>query len=66
MLKVNNYIEKTYRELSPYQKLEYKHLYQAFKNSKLQEIFSTLHHLLIHNYKAMNTRLPTRESTAHF
>lgn len=66
LLKINNYIENVYRELLPYQNIEYEDLYQTFKNSKLQEIFSTIHHLLIDNYKAMNSRLPTRENTAHF
>lgn len=65
-MKVNNYIENVYRELLPYQNIEYEDLYETFKNSKLQEIFSTIHYLLMDNYKAMNSRLPTRENTAHF
>lgn len=65
-MKVNNYIENVYRELLPYLNIEYEDLYKNFKNSRLQEIFSTIHYLLIDNYKAMNSRLPTRENTEHF
>lgn len=60
-MKANNYIENVYRELLSYQNIEYEYLYETFKNSKLQEIFSTIHYLLMDNYKAMNSRLPTRE-----
>lgn len=63
-MKVNNYIENVYRELLSYQNIEYEYLYETFKNSKLQEIFSTIHYLLMDNYKAMNSHLPTREYSA--
>ncbi|CAD2071034.1 hypothetical protein GCM10007358_14030 [Phocicoccus schoeneichii] len=65
-MKVNNYIEKINSELKPNQNIEYESLYSSFKNVKLQEIFSTLHHLLISNYKKMNTRLPTGDKTEYF
>ena len=65
-MRVNNHIENVYRELLPYQNIEYEDLYQTFKHPKLQEIFSTIHHLLVDNYKAMNNRLPTKENTEHF
>lgn len=65
-MKVNNYIEKINRKLKPNQNIEYEYLYNSFKNVKLQEIFSTLHHLLVSNYKKMNTRLPTGEMTEYF
>jgi len=65
-LKLNNYIENVYRELLPYQNIEYEDLYKTFSHLRLIEIFSTIHHLLVDNYKAMNSRLPTRENTAHF
>lgn len=46
--------------------IEFIDLYSAFQTKKLQEIFSTLHHLFVVNYKSMNDRLPTGEYTAHF
>lgn len=65
-MKLDNYIENVYRELLPHQNIEYEDLYQMFSHQRLPEIFSTLHYLLVENYKAMNSRLPTRENTAHF
>lgn len=66
MTGINNYIESQYRELSAYINIEYIDLYSTFSNRKLQEIFSTIHHLFATNYKAMNSRLPTGEYGNHF
>lgn len=65
-MKTENYIETVYRELTLFENDEYKHLYETFQNEKLSNVFSTLHHLLIENFKKMNTRLPTDENTNHF
>jgi len=63
---INNYIETQYRELENDINVEFIELYQSVKHEKLREIFSTLHHLLVINYKLMNDRLPTGEYPAHF
>lgn len=62
----DNYIETKYRELETRINIEYLDLYETFNNRKLQELFSTLHSMLVENYKAMNTRLPTNLGTAHY
>lgn len=66
LLKVNNHIENIYRDLLIHENLEYSELYESFKHIKLIGIFSTIHSLLIKNYKKMNERLPTGENTDHF
>lgn len=65
-MKIENYIESKYRELFEYKNIEYENLYKGFTNVKLIEIFSTIHHLIIGNFKLMNSRLPTKQGTAHF
>lgn len=65
-MKLNNYIENVYRELLPYQNIEYEELYQIFSHQRLIGIFSTIHHLLVDNYRKMNSRLPTGAETNHF
>lgn len=65
-MKINNYIENIHRDLLPYQNIEFEGLYKGFSQSRLTGIFSTIHHLLVSNYKRMNSRLPTKEETAHF
>lgn len=65
-MKVNNYIERVYRELLPYQNIEYEDLYKGFSNYKLTEIFSTIHYMFIDNFKKMNSRLPTKEEPSYF
>lgn len=55
-----------YRELLPHQNMEYEVLYKNFSNSRLTEVFSTIHHLLIYNFRKMNSRLPTKDYTAHY
>lgn len=65
-MKVENYIEGVYRKLTTYKNIEYENLYESFKNQKLVEIFSTIHHLLIFNFEKMNSRLPTEIGPVHF
>lgn len=65
-MKVENYIEGVSRKLTTYKNIEYENLYESFKNQKLIEIFSTIHHLLIFNFEKMNSRLPTEIGPAHF
>lgn len=65
-MKINNYIESVYRELLPYQNIEYEDLYKGFSNHKLTEIFSTIHSMLIGNFKKMNSRLPTKKEPSYF
>lgn len=65
-MKVENYIEGVYRKLKICQNIEYENLYESFTNQRLIEIFSTIHHLLISNFEMMNSRLPTKNGTAHF
>ena len=62
-----NYIEEIKRKLEPYLSLEYIDFYKTYSsNTDVVEILSTLHYLLISEFRAMNTRLPTGNSTAHF
>ncbi len=63
---LENYIETQYREIVKYINIEFIDLYECFKSEKLQKIFSTIHHLMVENYKIMNQRLPTREYGVHF
>ncbi len=63
---LENYIETQYREIVEYINIEFIDLYESFKSEKLQKIFSTIHHLMVENYKIMNQRLPTRECGTHF
>lgn len=66
MATVENFIETKYRDLGFRISIEYIDLYGGFSNRKLQEIFSTIHSMLIENFRAMNSRLPTNEHTAHY
>ncbi len=66
MVTVENFIETKYRDLGIRINIEYIDLYEAFTNRKLQEIFSTIHGMLIENYRAMNDILPTNQYTAHY
>lgn len=61
-----NYIESQYRALVNDLNIEYVDLYSEFPNTKLKNIFSTIHHMCAVNYKRMNDRLPTGEYIAHF
>jgi len=63
---IDNYIESQYQELISDINIEFIDLYSAFQTERLQEIFSTLHHLFVINYKSMNDRLPTGEYSVHF
>ncbi|MGX7105962.1 hypothetical protein [Globicatella sanguinis] len=65
-MKIENYIESKYRELLEYKNIEYENLYKGFSIVKLIKIFSTIHHLIIGNFKLMNSRLPTNQGTANF
>lgn len=66
MVTVDNYIESQYRLLCDRINIEYLDLYQSFSKRKLQEIFSTIQHLFIVNYSAMNDRLPTGDLGNHY
>ncbi|MBR7084899.1 MAG: protein kinase [Oscillospiraceae bacterium] len=66
MVTVENFIETKYRDLGERLSIEYIDLYESFPNRKLQEIFSTIHGMLIENYRAMNDILPTNQYTAHY
>lgn len=61
-----NYIEGKYREIKPYEDIEYSDLYSWVNQSELKIIFSTVHRLMVKNYSLMNERLPTKEYSAHF
>lgn len=63
---IENYIEGQYRKLAQNLDIEFKDLYKPFSNQKLVEIFSTVHHMFVEHYGAMNSRLPTGENPAHF
>ena len=66
MSTIENFIETKYRELADSRDTEFISLYQSFSNIKLQEIFATLHSILVKNYEAMNIRLPTNKGTADY
>ena len=63
---VTNYIESQHRLLHDKLNIEFLNLYQAFSNSKLRNIFSTIQHLFVVNYSAMNERLPSGDIEQHF
>lgn len=65
-MNIENYIESQYREIYSDLNIEFIELYKCFKSQKLQEIFATIHHLCVENYKLMNQRLPTRENGNYF
>ena len=65
-MNIENYIEAQYREIYPDINIEFIEHYKCFKLQKLQEIFATIHHLCVENYKLMNQRLPTRENGNFF
>lgn len=66
MATIDNYIESQYRLLGDRINIEYLDLYQSFSNKKIQEIFSTIQHLFVVNYSAMNERLPTGDYSNHY
>lgn len=65
-MNIENYIESQYREIYSDLNIEFIELYKCFKSQKLQEIFATIHHLCVENYKLMNQRLPTRGNGNYF
>lgn len=65
-MNIENYIESQYREIYSDLNIEFIELYKCFKSQKLQEIFATIHHICVENYKLMNQRLPTGEDGNHF
>jgi tRNA A-37 threonylcarbamoyl transferase component Bud32 len=67
-MKIDNYIHAQHLELKANERLnpEYLELYEAVKNQKLKEIFSSLHKEFEVLFKSMNSRLPTGENTTHF
>lgn len=44
----------------------YLDLYTNFKDEMQQILFSSLHYVVMKQYKLMNQRLPTGDNTAHF
>jgi len=65
-MNIENYIESQYREIYSDLNIEFIELYKCFRSQKLQEIFATIHHLCVENYKLMNQRLPTGENGDYF
>lgn len=65
-MNIENYIESQYREIYSDLNIEFIELYKSFRSKKLQDIFATIHHLCVENYKLMNRRLPTGEYVSHF
>lgn len=65
-MNIENYIESQYRGIYSYLNIEFIELYKCFGSRELQEIFATIHHLCVENYKLMNQRLPTGEYGNHF
>ncbi len=65
-MNIENYIESQYREIYSDLNIEFIELYKCFRSQKLQEIFATIHHLFVENYKLMNRRLPTGKYGNHF
>lgn len=65
-MKIENYIETRYRELLPYENMEFDDLYEGVSHVKLKMIFSTLHNQFVGLFKTMNERLPTGKDGAHF
>jgi len=65
-MKIENYIESKYRELLPYENIEFDDLYEGVSHNKLKMIFSTLHNQFVVLFKTMNERLPTGNEGAHF
>lgn len=61
-----NYIESKYRELDTRLNTDYLDLYSSFNHDKLKVILSTLHYIVIENYKSMNTKLPTSIDSDYF
>lgn len=66
MATIDNYIESQYRLLDDRINIEYIDLYSSFSSRKLQEILSTVQHIFVEQYSAMNSRLPTGEYENHF
>jgi len=66
MDQIDNLLETYYRELQRDLSREYLKLYSCFDCEKLEVILSTLHFMLVNSFKAMNARLPTSETDAHF
>ena len=56
MMTLKNFIETEYRELTNYINTDYKDLYSSFSDDRLKEVFSTLHSMLVNNFKSMNSR----------
>lgn len=65
-MNIENYIESQYHEIYSDLNIEFIELYKCFRSQKLQEIFATIHHLCVENYKLMNQRLPTGENGDYF
>lgn len=65
-MNIENFIEAKYRELGERINTEHIDLYKNFSNDRLKEVFSTIHNMFVVNYEAMNTRLPTTDSTAYY
>lgn len=65
-MNIENFIEAKHRELGERINTEHIDLYQSFSSIRLQEVLSTIHKMFIDNYEAMNTRLPTLDSTAYY
>lgn len=65
-MNIEKYIEEKHKNFKYPISFEYLELYKNFNNQKLIEILSTLHKLLVENYRKMNDMLPTSNYTMHF
>lgn len=67
-MRVENHIINVYNDLIGEGKIdiEFIELYESIKNEKLRHVFSSLHKQFILLFKAMNSRLPTHDFSAHF
>lgn len=62
-----NHLEEIKLDVKDYYNLEYGDFYKGYSsNVDITDILSTLHYLIVLELRAMNTRLPTGDWTAHF
>lgn len=66
MIYLDNKITEIHKDIEFLLDLEYSNLYSSFENSKVIEIFSTIHYVMNKSYKQMNSRLPSTESSNRY
>lgn len=65
-MNIKQYIKSKHEDLIYNIETQYKDLYSTFGNTELIDVFSALHGGLIHCFRSMNSKLPTRDHTAHY